>query len=49
MEHKFLTRVCICVCVGVKKGLGRSSIDGGQPSDVMEIILTGPAHWDLGA
>lgn len=30
------------------KGMGRSSVDGGQPSDVMEIILTGPAHWDLG-
>lgn len=28
----------VCIC-----------IDGGQPSDVMEIILTGPAHWDLGA
>lgn len=30
------------------KGMGRGSIDGGQPSDVMEIILTGPTHWDLG-
>lgn len=31
-----------------RKSIGRSGTDGGQPTDVMEIILTGPAHWDLG-
>lgn len=34
---------------GVKKGISWSSIDGGQRSDVMEIILTGPTHRDLGS
>lgn len=33
----------------MKKALGGSGIDGGRPSDVMEIILRGLAHWDLGA